>query len=329
MRYILALIIILTLSTSCATIINGPYSSVSIKSNKGVNYVFQGDTILNKVNEPVTFPIKNSKDPFTISVFTEEQSKTVAILPKTAKVYWLNLFSPYFSGFLVDEITGKKRNYPKKVFIDIDKPGFSYLPHYPIKEGLLNKRNKLGVNPFSLLFAHHPSIEVSYERLHGDILATQFTYGHLLSRDNDYSRNTEGFKLILEEKYFFKNEEKTRWYLGLAAEFLHKTHDADLSFKIEAQQNSFFYFKERTRIEKTFISMTPRIGFQHYLVDRFVLELFAGAGLRYRETDYPDVPENYIETYEDWLFDLKYESNRKDSRMSANFDFNFRISWVF
>tara|TARA_R100000005_G_scaffold96660_1_gene85654 strand:- start:1515 stop:2507 length:993 start_codon:yes stop_codon:yes gene_type:complete len=330
MRHTFLLIGLIWLVSSCASVINGRYSQINIKSDEAVNYIYNGDTVINKLNEPIAFVAKNSREPLAVSVFTEEKSKQVYILPRKASVYWLNALSPYFSGFLVDEITGKKWEYPRKVFINMDLPGNSYTPYFPMDSTLLYRKNKIGFNPFSLAMGYHPGIEVAYERLHGNKWATQFSYSHFLSRDNDFARNSKGYKIILEEKYFFRNKEKMRWYIGLAAEYLYKKHDADIRYYTIPKPGERFYFKERTRIRKEFTSITPHIGFQHYLTRAFVIETYFGVGLRYRKTTHPLIPENYIQQpgFREW-FDLSYDSNKMESTLSTNLDFNLRLNWVF
>tara|TARA_A100000171_G_scaffold25968_1_gene24255 strand:+ start:809 stop:1801 length:993 start_codon:yes stop_codon:yes gene_type:complete len=330
MRNTLLLISLAWLISSCATVINGNYSQVSIKSDQAVNYIYEGDTVVNKLSDPVTFVAKNSKEPITVSIFTEEKTKQVHILPKKAPVYWLNTFSPYFSGFLVDEITGKKWKYPRKVFIDLNKPGNAYTPYFPMDSTLLYRKNKVGFNPLSMVIGYHPGIEVSYERLHGSKFGTQLSYTYFLSRDNDFARNSKGYKIVLEEKYFFRNHENTRWYSGIAAEFFHKQNDADISYYTEPIPNQRFYFSERTRINKQFVSITPHIGLQYYLTRGFVVETYFGIGLRHRKVTYPSIPENYIQQPGFWeWFDLSYSSNKKETAWSANLDLNLKLSWAF
>tara|TARA_R110001592_G_scaffold65325_4_gene200562 strand:+ start:889 stop:1890 length:1002 start_codon:yes stop_codon:yes gene_type:complete len=333
MRHTFLLLGLLWLVSSCATVINGRYSQVSIKSDEAINYIYEGDTVINKLNEPVTFVARNSREPIAVSIFTEKQSKQVYILPKKATVYWLNTFSPYLSGYLVDEITGKKWRYPRKVYINMDLPGNSYTPYFPMDSTLLYRKNKIGFNPFSFALAYHPGVEVSYERLHGDKFGTQLSYTHFLSRDNEYARNAKGFRLNIEEKYFFRSYEGTRLYLSLAAEFLHKTHDADIDFYTQTASYERFYFSERTKIEKTFYSLTPHIGIQHYLSKSLVVETYIGLGLRYRKTTHSWIPDNYTyRVYDPFLWewlDIEYVSNKQETRISGNMDLSFKLSWAF
>ncbi|WP_172796088.1 hypothetical protein [Roseivirga echinicomitans] len=330
MRHTFLLLGLVWLVSSCATVINGSYSQVRIKSDEAVSYIYKGDTVVNKLDEPVTFVAKNSREPVIVSIFNEEKSKRVYILPKKAPVYWLNTFSPYLSGYVVDEITGKKWKYPKKVHINMDLPGNSYTPYFPMDSTLLLRRNKIGFNPFSFGLAYHPGVEISYERLHNDKFGTQLSYTHFLARDNEYARNAKGFRLNIEEKYFFRSYEQTRLYISLAAEFLHKTHDADLDFYTQTASDERFYFSERKKIEKTFYSITPHIGIQHYLSKKLVVETYFGMGLRYRKTTHSQVPNNYHYYISDWEWlDIEYYSNKQEARISGNMDLSFKLSWAF
>ena len=329
------LLILVICCTSCASIFNGRRSKMQIHTNKNVQLVVEGDTIQRESNAPVFLDVKNNKHPLPIVVIDSTRQEFLAISSHKPGSYWLNIISPWFSGFLVDEISGLKWKYPHKIYINATEEDISFLPYLPMDSTLLQRRNKITFTPFQLINAYHPSWEIGYERMHSQTRATQFTLGLLRSWDNDFSRNSKGFLAGAEHKYFLRSQEKTRWYASLSLEHLRKDHDAFLRFVItDAQGNTEFpwrTFLRLTTVEKRFVSLTPRIGFQHYVTPQLVLDGFFGIGLRYRNVKHQGtIPfTRHIDDFE-WIFiDEEFASNREANHFRPSFDLNIRLAWAF
>ncbi len=327
----------LVMFSSCATLFNRSYMDVEIKANESLQLVYNNDTLSAQPDQGIRIPVKNQKEPLALIAIGESETKAVAIRSKKGSVYWSNFFTlPIWgAGFLVDEISGKKFNYPNKVFIDFKKPGNSYYPYFPMKDELIAKKNLFGINPFGFFREAHPMVEVSYERIMNRQLSSRFTYGHLLDVDNEFSRDSEGFQASLEQKYYYRNEDRTRLYVSLVLEHLNKSHLAELTLESTSDLiNDPFgsQFTQQSRVKKVFTSLTPRIGFQTYLGDGFILEGFAGLGMRHRKVSHPDVDPRFrvVDDGGGWLFtDIDLLSNRAENRLTSNWDLGFRLIWAF
>lgn len=324
------------LSSSCASIINGNRSNVNIRTSRATNLVIEGDTLYRDTNETVYLRVENDRSPLRVTTFDSLGSKPLYIGSKTSGTYWLNGFTApvFFAGFLVDEITGMKRRYPRNVYIDVDGINNSYLPYFPMDSSLLQHKNKITFAPVSIIHQYHPAYEFGYERLHKNNFATQVSLGVFRSWDNNYARNSKGVKVSIEEKYFFRSQSNTRFYVGFTFEHHNKTHDADLRFVSLNNQGDPIWetgrFTQRTTVEKRFFAYTPRIGLQTYIAPRLIAEGFFGIGLRHRNVKHRNISPNVRHTGDDWLwFDIETDSNWPGRQVSSNWDLNFRIGWVF
>lgn len=330
----LLLYIALILScSSCATLFNKPHQVVSFRSTKPVNYIYQGDTTRTAQTD-FQLVVKKEKLPLSIVLFNDSSSRALGIGSRKNWTYGLNLLTPYFGGFLVDEISGKKFSYPKKVFVDMDNSRVGYTPYYPMPKKRIALKNRISTTPTSISGIYHPGIEVGYQRLINERFALQTNLRYFLAANTNYSRNAEGFRIELNPKYYLRNQELSRIYTSLSLQYLKKDHEAEYTFLIPANLDDDDFENDLIRqllpVEKRFISLTPRIGIEHYFSDRLVIDAFIGVGLRYRRTRVIGANPEFILSGEDadW-FDVEFDSNQPSNRMSANLDLNFRIGWVF
>lgn len=331
-----ALIVFVIFCSSCASVFNGKHSNIQIHTVKLVDLVVEGDTILRTDNNPVYLNVENRKQHMFIVVLDSARQGSLAVSPVKPSTYWLNAIQViYFTGFLIDEITGLKWRYPRKVYIQSDGNEYSYLPYLPVDSTLLERKNKITFAPFSLIHEYHPAVEFGYERLHGSHSATQVSLGFLRSWNNEYARNSRGIKASVEHKLFFRNQDRLRLYTALALEYHHKNHDAKLSMEVvDSDGNAvlpFDTFLRLTTLQKRFVSLTPRVGFQSYLTQWLVAEGFFGVGLRARNVTHKNASPftKHVDNSEWFFIDGEYASNRETCNFSFNFDLNVRLAWTF
>ncbi|WP_141719753.1 hypothetical protein [Roseivirga misakiensis] len=333
MKYnkLLLFVLLAVICSSCATIINKPNQNIKLRANQETKLIVQNDTLNAPKGETINFSVLR-KRPFDLGVLKNGEIQTLSIETKTPTYYWANAWT-YGIGFVVDEISKDKLIYPNRIYLDLSENQVSYLPYFPMSEERLKLKNQISITPTALVGFYHPGIEVGYQRLLGQNFALQANYRHMLSANNEFARNASGFRVELNPKFYFRNEEKSRIYSSLSLEFLRKDHDAEFSFSVpenfDDDDFSNDIIDEILPVEKRFFSITPRIGIEHYLSDRLVLDAFFGIGLRYRETRVLGVNPNYEFFSEDDWFMVRYDSNRPSNRLGVNFDMNFRISWVF
>ena len=251
--------------------------------------------------------------------------------------YWSNAFlvSAYIigapAGALVDELTGKKWTYPKQVYIDLNSPK-GYLNYFPMDSSYHKLKNRISFTPLSSIELYHPGFEFSYLRHHNTESATQLTFSSLIARNDEYSRQAEGFELGLEHKIYLRNGERTRIYVSGSVDYLNKDHRAETNLRIPEENRPEWEWDRFTRlvdIEKRFINFTPRIGMEQYITKRLVLEAYTGIGMRFRNVRMPGIDPETVVPNDGWFWDSEGLSNSPGKNFGLNFDANFRIGIQF
>lgn len=216
--------------------------------------------------------------------------------------------------------------------IKIRKSGKHRIP----ADSLLWPKHKINFTPYSLFSTYHPGVEVGYERLLNNRFSVESHISLLTDQDNEYARNSRGFILGFEAKYFRNFTDKSRWYYALTVEWLDKQHDAELYF-ISGPYEEYQtltrsdYFSRMVRVDKSFFTMTARIGVQQYVTSRFILEAYFGGGFRNREVKHVNAAHipgrHFWRDYQNW--DIEYESNRVNSERVFKPEANVRLAWTF
>lgn len=332
-KALLAVILIYSVS-SCATVLNSRMSKVSIKSSEPVDYVYEGDTLYNRASTPLDAFFVSAKEPLVLDVFNNTLKGRVVIRSRRPKLYYLNVFSPYWVGFAVDELNLNKRkwDYPRRVFIDLENN--FYLPYFPMDSSFIDhNKSRISLTPLSGVGNHNPGIEASFQRNLNFKYSYQLTARSFISAGSELARNSRGYSIGGELKYFYKNTQNSRFYLSTNIEYFNKKHTANLNFVELDLPNELFPIEDITtseiRIHKKFYSLTPRFGIEYYLTNRLVLDSFIGIGVRYRDVQHLNAPDlNHISNESGW-WDITYNSNREANEFGANLDLNFKIGWHF
>jgi len=317
--------------SSCATVLNSSISKVSIQPSETTNYVIDGDTLINRSSEPLTTRFRNSREPLQLNLFNEDHEQTVEVYPIRSKPYYLNFFSPYWAGFLVDELSTRKWKYPRRVYVDMKTGG--YLPYFPMDTAaVLSRPNRLAITPMAPVGDQHPGIELAFQRLIDVRYAFQASYKQFIPANSNIARDASGFNLGFELKYYYRNTVNSRFYLSANLEYLNKRHQAVLAFA----ESDFDYAGDYlvvynlADIHKKFYSFSPRFGIELTLGKKLVLDSYVGAGLRFRNVSQRNTPPGLEHISSEWeWFDINYDSNKATKSLGANLDLNFRVGWVF
>jgi hypothetical protein len=107
--------------SSCATLLNKRQSVITFQTSENVDYVFKGDTLVHENTNTFARVYRNKKQPITLTFINKDYERQINIRPKKVGLYYLNVFSPYWLGFGVDELTRRKWTYPKKRFREYGK----------------------------------------------------------------------------------------------------------------------------------------------------------------------------------------------------------------
>ncbi len=127
MRNFIALALILSFS-SCALIFNGTTTTTNIHTTpEHAQIILNKKDTLNCNN--CLAVVKRSGNPLIIKVKKDSLEKTVFVKPILSSTYLLpNILNVWFygGGYLVDLASPKRFNYPKDIFIDMNKKDNSY-----------------------------------------------------------------------------------------------------------------------------------------------------------------------------------------------------------
>ncbi len=330
-------LLLIVLCSSCASIFNQPYRDIELQTNESTQIVVRGDTLSAEKGQATLLNVENDKRPLQITVLNEDSSEEIAVTPYRPAHYWAN-FGSLGVGFILDEFSQKPKSvYPKKVFLDLQSSEPTYRPYLPMSPELIRQKNKLSFTPTMLIGDYNPGLEISYQRLIGNSYAIQLSATSLFQKDNQYSRNVTGFRAGIELKNYFQNRERLRLYSSLNLEYFQKSHLADFEVwdknaEVNTDDNPYnnSSFESRLDVDKIYISLTPRVGFEHYLTNKLVIDGFFGVGVRYRQSEVSGLDPNL--SIRDDFYSSLYEStfsNGPRNTLTLNFDLNVRVGWVF
>lgn len=117
MRQTLFLLAISILITSCATIMNQPYRSITVHTTQPGDIIFKKDTIKTR-NNKANFKVERKNEPISIVATTDSLTKSFEVEQRNSFEYWANIFTNYGIGMLVDKKNPRRYGYPKHVYIN-------------------------------------------------------------------------------------------------------------------------------------------------------------------------------------------------------------------
>jgi len=117
MKKILYMLVILCLMTSCATILNQPYTHFTVFTTQPSKIIFRKDTIQTSKNH-VNLIVERKKAPVKFVASTDSITKSIEVKPKNSIMYWANICYNYGLGMLIDGNNPKRYTYPSRIYIN-------------------------------------------------------------------------------------------------------------------------------------------------------------------------------------------------------------------
>lgn len=123
-----------TLLPSCAIVLNGHYQKIEIASDSTIkNISINNDIIPNQ--EDYIF-IERSKHPLKIKFTIGEKKDSMQIASGLSSAYSLgNLYTPYFSGYLIDLLSPKRFAFPREIYLKKNGSLVDFRKTIPCKPG--------------------------------------------------------------------------------------------------------------------------------------------------------------------------------------------------
>ncbi|MBO9152812.1 hypothetical protein ACFOTA_11385 [Chitinophaga sp. GCM10012297] len=195
------------------------------------------------------------------------------------------------------------------------------------KNTIFPHRNQL---KFSLFPLHDPinsGLEFSYERQYSERWATQLAFTVLsngLHELFDTEKEYHGFKghrISIEQKWFYpgRRERQIRRYFSLDVNRL-EAHTIRTTYSDTAPVNPV----DRMNIDRTTVSVNFKYGLEIPVKKRFLLDLSAGPGVKFRKV-FND--KNYVGGWRsDWDVDKIFAPGKEST---GNFVVSVKIGYMF
>lgn len=321
---------------SCATILNTNPVRVTVVSSKPGRLIVEKDT-LNDLSTTKTLSVERGKRKLMVTVYTDSLRKTVAVKPRNSPAFWANIPYTYGIGLLIDWNNHRRYTYPSTVYIDLHDTGSSYRTFLPYREAGGRYFNQLRLTPLRLASFTNASLEIGYERRAGSGFATVVTGAYLLPSTlwrigDKVSQQQRGYALAVEEKLYFRQSAPVGPYLAMELSGL-KARYRDVG--LFGAKNRFL---DTTRSRQTYLdsfgvkkhtlSLNVKFGFQK-VRKRFVLDLYAGVGIRYKEVTHSDrlKPDDELEMPRHP--NIYYFTNKEGRQWTFSMPLNVCIGWLF
>lgn len=270
---------------SCASIVNGPTTSVRINSETPLKVVVQHDTT--NVIKSATINPRRSSQALSLKVITSDTSFVSNIKPVSSLAYYFNItaFAGYGLGFLIDHSKDKRYTYPLKIWVKNNK-----IYDYNHKNPEFDFSNIIKVTTNNL-FDFNDFLEPSiyYERKLNNYSSSTFGIGVPVNQFNA-RKAPKGFRLGYEHKFYFQNKAPFGQYIGLEFSHLCVKHLAELGFineDIPREWTGWFgpnnqKYEEWVQVHKQTYTFNVKYGYQQK-INRFFIDLSVGLGLKNRD----------------------------------------------
>ncbi len=128
MNRIGCILILLFMMSSCATILNKPFTYVKVYTTEPSEVIYKKDTFETS-NNTINLISERKNEILSFTVFTDSISKTVEIEPKNSFFYWFNIYANYGIGMLIDRSNSKRYTYPHRIYINSSDTISRYYRH--------------------------------------------------------------------------------------------------------------------------------------------------------------------------------------------------------
>ena len=127
------ILITLILLSSCATIINQPYTGVNVRTTEPSKIIYKQDTI-KTVNNEINLWVERKKETLSFVAMTDTIAKTIEVKSRHSNAFWLgNLFSGAgVIGYAIDLTSPKRFTYQKRVYINSGETIGKYYRYNPV-----------------------------------------------------------------------------------------------------------------------------------------------------------------------------------------------------
>ncbi len=319
--------------SSCATLFNTRTQQVHIVTSLPSKIKIDKITSVSIDTIHHAVVTRQKKTPITITATHDSTTKTVTIKPHLSPTFWLNFGTSYGFGFLIDFTNQRRFVYPKYVYIDMTSDKHVIKSRYQTPAYTLDSMNNiLKLTPLKLVGLLNPAIELSYERKTGKHFATQLMVSYLLPGYSEgYDEQGEGYKIGLEERYYYQTSAMKGFYLAWQIDYMQKKHKSQFIFEIPDTSLLRISYTEKVDVRKKTFSVAPKIGYQTFYKNRWLIDVYMGIGLRWREVKHFNRarPEDPYANYKNIGLNQTFNEETNAIKWFLFLPMNIRIGWAF
>ena len=214
-------------------------------------------------------------------------------------------------GYLIDRKTDKRYAYPTVVSVDLNQNQRDYYDYNLFKKA----KQLIKLTPLKIVGFHNASIELAYERPTGRDFSTQLMVSYLIPnsiyrRSADLMENTKGYRLALEERFYFKKDAPYGPYFAI-----------ELDYYVDSYEDTFI-------VNATYLSRNFKFGYQKEF-SRIFIDMYIGLGVRRRNISHSDRinPADVLLSYQH--YDLEYSRIKEARSTDLSIPLNVRLGWRF
>lgn len=146
---------ILSLFSSCATLLNNPVQKIFIATDNKVKVISVEknvlvDSSLMGINAPRAYYIIRSNNSLKVNLEIDSIKKAIFLHPRNSFAYWFNIYCNYGIGMLVDKNNTRRYSYPVRNYLTVKDTSIKILRFAPINKGTINLSLSL---PFTTIFS--------------------------------------------------------------------------------------------------------------------------------------------------------------------------------
>ena len=199
-----------------------------------------------------------------------------------------------------------------------------------------NYSNALKITPLKVIGLVNASFELCYERKTSEKFATQLTAAYVLpsltmNNYRDFS-DAKGFRVAIEEKIFITFfDEVFPSYVSFELNYLNQEYRSTWDY-IDGNSIQNYYettYIDTIRVHKQTYSLNLKLGYQKVFAKRFVVDVYFGIGLKYRDVYHSERANPNDKEVKPRHINLYYESNREGKSLTISMPINIRFGFVF
>ncbi|MTI30727.1 DUF3575 domain-containing protein, partial [Xanthovirga aplysinae] len=273
---------------------------------------------------------RRSPLPLNFTVVDGENSKNLQVTRTVSPFFWGNLAFGYVGlvGMLVDFTNDKRFSYPSTLYVDMGSNVLGYSTNPPLTEDQFKRKNILKVTPLKMIGLFNPAVGLSYERLYKKNHSSQLAFSIPLAINFNRKQELRGYRLAYEHKYYF-NQNQKRWYVAFELGHSKESFLDSEEYHWEDEKEQSYFYTNKFTVQETAYTFVPKIGFQYYLNDHFLMDVYLGIGPKREEIKFPNGKALNDESLNGQVLHLYATDYTEGNIWAVSIPFNVKVGFVF